>query len=69
MALIVLTVAIIQLYITTKQIIKEIEMVNFELSLLRRQDAECEHRLTNIEDVLGYMRYYNATKEVRNENN
>lgn len=61
-ALVVLAVATLGIAMTIKHLSREIEVVNFELSLLRRQCAEYEHRLTNIEDVIDCMRYYNATK-------
>lgn len=66
-ALIVLAVALLAMAMTIKHLSREIEVVNFELSLLRRQCAEYEHRLTNIEDVIDQMRYYNVKKMLRDE--
>ena len=68
-ALIVLAVALIAMEMSIKHLPREIEVVNFELSLLRRQCAEYEHRLTNIEDVIDQMRYYNVKKMLRDEQN
>ena len=68
-ALVVLAVATLGIAMTIKHLSREIEVVNFEISLLRRQCAECEHRLTNIEDVIDQMRYYNVKKMLRNEQN
>lgn len=60
LALAALTGAIIVLLITTKQLIKEIESIDFELSLLRRQVTEDEQLLSRLEDNLDLLMYYNG---------
>lgn len=67
--LVVLAVSTILIAVPIKHLSREVEMINFELSLLRRQNAEYEHRLTEIENVLDCMRYYNIKKMVNNEQN
>ena len=65
--LVVLAVSTILIAVPIKHLSRKVEVINFELSLLRRQCAEYEHRLTNIEDVIDQMRYYNVKKMLRNE--
>ena len=65
--LVVLAVSTILIAVTIKHLSREVEVINFELSLLRRQNAEHEHRLTEIENELDCMRYYNVKKMVSNE--
>lgn len=60
LALAVLTGAIIVLLITTKQLIKKIESIDFELSLLRKQVTEDEQLLSRLEDNLDILMYYNG---------
>ena len=67
--LVVLAVSIILIAVPIKHLSKEIEAINFELSLLRIQNAEYEHRLTEIENELDCMRYYNVKKMANNEQN
>ena len=67
--LVVLAVSIILIAVPIKRLSREVEVINFELSLLRRQNAEYEHRLTEIENELDCMRYYNVKKMVNNEQN
>lgn len=67
--LVVLAVSTIMVAVHIKHLSREVEVINFELSLLRRQNAEYEHRLTEIENVLDCMRYYNVKKMVNNEQN
>ena len=65
--LVVLAVSIILIAVPIKHLSREVEVINFELSLLRRQNAENVHRLTEIENELDCMRYYNVKKMVNNE--
>ena len=65
----VLAVSIILIAVSIKHLSREVEVINFELSLLRRQNAEYEHRLTEIENELDCMRYYNVKKMINNEQN
>lgn len=67
--LVVLAVSIILIAVPIKHLLRELEVINFELSLLRRQNAESVHRLTEIENELDCMRYYNVKKMVNNEQN
>ena len=67
--LVVLAVSIILIAVPIKHLSREVEVINFELSLLRRQCAEYEHRLTEIENEFDCMRYYNVKKMVNNEQN
>ena len=67
--LVVLAVSIILIAVPIKHLSREVEVISFELSLLRRQNAEYEHRLTGIENELDCMRYYNVKKMVNNEQN
>lgn len=60
LALILITVALIALIITTKQLNKKIESIDFELSLLRKQVTEDEQLLSRLEDNLDLMMYYNG---------
>lgn len=59
-SLALVTGAIIVLIITTKQLIKKIEAIDFELSLLRRQVTEDEQLLSRLEDNVDLMMYYNG---------
>ena len=65
--LVVIAVSVILIAVPIKHLSREVEVINFELSLLRRQNAEHEHRLTEIENELDCVRYYNVKKMVRNE--
>lgn len=65
--LVVLAVSAILIAVPIKHLSRKVEVINFELSLLRRQNAEYEHRLTEIENELDCMRYYNVKKMVSNE--
>ena len=67
--LVVLAVSIILIAVPIKRLSREVEVINFELSLLRRQNAESEHHLTEIENELDCMRYYNVKKMINNEQN
>ena len=67
--LVVLAVSTILIEVPIKHLSREVEVINFELSLLRRQNAEYVHRLTEIENELDCMRYYNVKKMVSNEQN
>lgn len=67
--LVVLAVSTLLIAVHIKHLSREVEVINFELSLLRRQNAENEHRLTEIENELDCMRYYNVKKMVNNEQN
>lgn len=67
--LVVLAVSIILIAVPIKHLSREVEVINFELSLLRRHNAENVHRLTEIENELDCMRYYNVKKMVNNEQN
>lgn len=68
-AFIMIAVVFFVMSMTIKHLSREVEVINFELSLLRRQNAEHEHRLTEIENELDCMRYYNVKKMVNNEQN
>ena len=59
-SLALVTGAIIKLIITTKQLIKKIEVIDFELSLLRKQVTEDEQLLSRLEDNLDLLIYYNG---------
>lgn len=65
--LVVLAASTILIAVPIKHLSRKVEVINFELSLLRRQNAEYEHRLTEIENELDCMRYYNVKKMVSNE--
>ena len=68
-SLALVTGAIIVLLITTKQLIKKIEAIDFELSLIRKQVTEDEQLLSRLEDNLDLMMYYNGetTNQERGE--